>query len=77
MADAGGFRHPGLAVDHQRNGPERVERQIILGEDAGRERQHLQLIAKPELLQHPERAERPRAVAMIKRDHQVLPFARS
>src|SRR3954469_8601228 len=74
VADAGRFRHLGLTINHEGNRAERIEREVFLGEDPGRERQHLQFIGKPHFLQHPERTERARAVAVIERDHQELPL---
>jgi hypothetical protein len=73
MADAGGFRHLGFAIDHERDGAERIDREIFLGEHPRRERQHLQLVRQPHLFQHPERTERACAVAVIERDHQAFP----
>src|SRR3954452_10066179 len=74
VAYAGGLGHLRIAVDHEGNRAQRIEREILLGEDPRRERQHLQFVRELHLLQHPERTERARGVTMIERDHQAFPL---
>src|SRR4029077_4659927 len=76
VTDAGGLRHFGLAVDHQGNGAERVEREVLLGEYPWRERQHFEVVGQPHLFQHPQRPERARGAASIKRNHPSFPCSR-
>src|SRR5205085_5111360 len=68
MTDAGGLRHPGLAVDQIGNGAERIEREVLLGKYPRRERQHLELIRQPHFFQHPQRPVRTSGFAMMETD---------
>jgi len=53
LADGRRLRHPRVAVDHERDGAERVELEVVARKIARRKRQHLEAIRNADFLERP------------------------